>query len=239
MAIGLSLLYSIIHRVNSDNLTDLATFHLSYRNTSHVSKPQKLSLSCWQVGRLNAALRWKWKFCQNFCEHAHRVFRSPSLLPSSSSPPLSAVCSCPPPTLGPILNLEIPHTRGTVGSWCTVCASQIDMHTNTHMPPCSPLIHITTRALPVILTSPEHVGPEEAPHYSPSTGAAWHCGYPNTLAGLCCFYLFFLCFLSIGVDNHPPGELLQEGSFFLPFQGIVIVSGQRPMCACTFLNPCA
>lgn len=238
-------LWIVIPCVNSSSLTDLAAFHLSYSNASHFYKPQKLPRACWQVGRLNTAFWWKWQatLCLSCREHEYHVL-APALLPFSPLYllPLSLLLV---PTLLPRWGLfwtwksHIP--EGLCGP-SAVEVSQIDAHANTHtctrrhtnFHPHAPMFPTNTHqhTLPVILTSAERLGPEEAAHRSPNTGAAWHCGYQNTRAGLCCFYLFFLCLLSIDVDNHPLFGLSQEGSFFLPFQGnLHTVRAEATMCS--------
>lgn len=103
-------------------------------------------------------------------------FTVPTLPPCSPPlllPPFSAACSCPPPTVGPIFNLELPHTRRTVWSRCIVCVTNRHMHKKTHKrpPTCPP---------PTLPTDTLHH--TRAPCYPDFSTAPWPAGNSSQLS---------------------------------------------------------
>lgn len=98
------------------------------------------------------------------------------------------------------------------------------MHKKTHkLPPIRAILHqcTLTHTLVVMLTSPEHLG---KPLSTLRALEQLDILVIQTAGPDSVVLIFFLCLLCIDVDNHPLSGLSQEGSYFLPVQGIFIMS---------------
>lgn len=146
VAVPLSLLHTVISCSNSGTLSDLATFHLSYCNTSHFSKPQKLVDRCGEETQCWDGINNSVSVAVNTPCVVPVLLPFPPLLLLLLLPRLSSLFV---PALLPQWALfwtwksHIP--EGLCGP-AALYVSQIDTHSNTHaqkdiqtsthMPPC-------------------------------------------------------------------------------------------------------
>lgn len=188
-------------------LNRLGHFPSVMPNTSHSVLHRKLSL--WQVGGLKTA--WNLTILPWFLWTHTSSFPTPLFF----SPVSVLFVPDPPPTprcIGPIFNLEIPHTRRDCVVLPALYVSQIDTYTlaqeNTQLPAtwptCCPPPHINK--LLVILTTTEHLGP-----------AGSRCpGYPEQLAIYFLILIFYFCVCfqlmlqTVGCHRKVPSSFLSK-----------------------------